>query len=517
VFRFSPPSELDVAGAARALGFPIGAEEVEALTERVGHFLDMLEVIDDMKLEQDKPAVKYARRLPAWRPSIHEDPLNAFIHRCRIEGAPDGPLAGKTVGLKDHIAVAGVPLTLGARAMEGYVPDHDATVVTRLLDAGATIVGKLNMDPFSLAGAGFGGLSDYGRVLNPQTHDCLTGGSSSGSAAAAAGDVDIAIGGDQGGSIRIPSAWCGVVGLKPTWGLVPHTGVIGLEPTFDHIGPMARTVMDVASALECIAGPDSYDPRQRDVPTEVPRYTERLSQGVRGVRVGVLREGFGSESPVAAVVRTAIDKLAGMGASVENVSIPRHRESGLVGFAAFAAGITRSVLGTNLGGADAKTFYPTDLVAYVGRLKQSGLWELPAYVKLLLIVDAFADRRYHGTLAAKANNARRPITTMYDDAFRQVDVLAMPTILVTAPRYEEPATYREAYEQTVRASQRQRRTEPVGHSPNTAVFDFTGHPALSVPCGLVDGMPVGLQVVGSFFGEARLLQVAAAIEALRLC
>src|SRR5262249_17513853 len=155
-FRFAPPTPEEVADAAHALGIAVSPTELDAVTDRVGHFLDMLDTIDDLELEQDTPPVKHARGLPAWRPTSQEDPCNAFIHKCRIEGAADGPLAGKTIGLKDHVAVAGVPMTLGARVMDGYIPSYDATVVTRLLDAGATIVGKCNMEPFSLVGSGFG-------------------------------------------------------------------------------------------------------------------------------------------------------------------------------------------------------------------------------------------------------------------------------------------------------------------------------------------------------------------------
>ena len=211
-----------------------------------------------------------------------------------MKGADSGPLHGKTVALKDHIALAGVPLTFSSHMMDGYVPDFDATVVTRLLDAGATIVGKLKMEEFSWGGPGLSGVGDYGRPLNPHNREHVTGGSSSGSGAAVAGGlVDIALGGDQGGSIRLPAAWCGIVGLMPTHGLVPHSGVFGLEPTIDYVGPMARTVEDVAVSLQCLAGRDGLDPRQADVPASLPAYTDALSRGVKGLRIGVLDEGFG--------------------------------------------------------------------------------------------------------------------------------------------------------------------------------------------------------------------------------
>jgi amidase len=517
VFRFAPPSEDEVSDAAKALGIAFTGDETAIFGRRVGQLLEFLDTFDDMDLQPDKPPVKYSRGLGAWRPSRDEDPLNAFIHKCHLRGAAEGPLKGKTVGLKDHIAVAGIPSTLGCRMFENYVPDHDATVVTRLLDAGATIVGKLNMEPFSLVGAGLGGVSDYGRVLNPADYERVTGGSSSGSAAAAAaGQIDIALGGDQGGSIRVPSAFCGIVGLKPTFGLVPHTGVIGLEPTFDHVGPMARTVADVAVALECIAGRDEYDSRQHDVPEQAsPRFTQSLGDGVAGVRVGVLREGFTSESPVDLAVREGLHALAKVGAKLEDVSIPQHARAGLVSFAAFVPGMRRTLLDSNLGGLYAN-FYPTDFISYVYRLRDAGLWELPPFVKLLMLVGSFGDRRYQGTLYAKANNARRATTRLYDDAFKQVDVLAMPTVGTTAWTYTTPDSYRAALERSLLANEDAGNVESPSPTPNTGVFDFTGHPALSVPCGLVDGLPVGLQLVGPHFSESRLLRVAAAIEGMGL-
>jgi len=190
-----------------------------------------------------------------------DDPYNAFVTRCEIVGADGGPLAGVTVGIKDNIAVAGVEMTCGSRVFAGYRPRRDATVVTRLLAAGATVVGKTAMDDMAVSGTGE--VSATGPVLNPHDTDYLAGGSSGGSAAAvAAGQVDLALGTDQAGSVRIPAAWCGCVGLKPTHGLVPYTGVTPLGHTYDHVGPLARTVEDCARALSVLAGPADRDPRQ---------------------------------------------------------------------------------------------------------------------------------------------------------------------------------------------------------------------------------------------------------------
>jgi amidase len=283
------PDVDEVMEYGRALGFDLTPMEARMIQARMMDTIASLEAFDEMRVEERRPPLRFTDRDPGRRPSEEEDPLGAFIRTCRVPGAPSGPLHGKTVALKDHIALAGVAMTFSSHMMDGYVPDFDATVVTRLLDAGATIVGKLKMEEFSWGGPGLSGVGAYGRPLNPHRHAHVTGGSSSGSGAAVAGGmVDIALGGDQGGSIRLPAAWCGIVGLMPTHGLVPHSGVFGLEPTIDYVGPMARTVEDIAVSLQVMAGRDGLDPRQGDVPATLPPYPAALARGVKGLRVGLL-------------------------------------------------------------------------------------------------------------------------------------------------------------------------------------------------------------------------------------
>src|SRR5438034_4237139 len=225
------------------------------------------------QLTEPTLAVRYPRT-GGYRPSADENPLNAWYQKCTIKGAPSGILAGKRIAIKDNVCVAGVPMMNGSSALEGYVPEFDATIVTRILDAGGEIVGKAVCEHLCFSGGSH--TSDTGPVLNPHDHRRSAGGSSSGSAAlVVAGECDMAIGGDQGGSIRIPSAWCGAYGLKPTYGLVPYTGVFPIELTLDHTGPIARTAADCALLLEAIAGEDGLDPRQSGaVRTEA--YTKKL-------------------------------------------------------------------------------------------------------------------------------------------------------------------------------------------------------------------------------------------------
>jgi amidase len=227
------------------------------------------------------PQVKYPRT-PGYRPTPEENKYNAWYVKTAVQGAAEGKLKGRTIVLKDNIMLAGVPMMNGAATLEGYVPNIDATVVTRILDAGGTIVGKAHCEYYCLSGGSH--TSAAGPVHNPRRMGYSAGGSSSGSGAlVAAGEVDMALGGDQGGSIRMPASFCGIYGMKPTHGLVPYTGIMPIEIFVDHTGPMTANVADNALLLEVLAGPDGYDPRQYDV--QVHPYTEALGQGITGLRI----------------------------------------------------------------------------------------------------------------------------------------------------------------------------------------------------------------------------------------
>jgi amidase len=507
------PDVDEVTEYGRALGFDLTPVEARMIQERMMDTIAALEAFDEMRVEERRPPLRFTDRDPGTRPSEAEDPFGVFIRRCRVKGADTGPLAGKTLGLKDHIALAGVPLTFSSHMMDGYVPDFDATVVTRLLDAGATIVGKLKMEEFSWGGPGLSGVGDYGRPLNPHRPEHVTGGSSSGSGAAvASGAVDIALGGDQGGSIRLPAAWCGIVGLMPTHGLVPHSGVFGLEPTIDYVGPMARTVDDVAVSLQVLAGRDGFDPRQADVPTTLPRYTDALARGVKGLRIGLLQEGWGVEGGDPAVdeaVMEAVRTLERAGARVERVSVPLHTKALPALLPIYLEGGKR-MYDTHFGGSFAKTYYPSSLISIFGRLKQSHARELSPNLKLNLLQGYYLQRNYGGRLYAKAQNVRPTFVAQYDRVFDRVDVLAMPTIPLTAPRWREPRSYEDALDLTMLGGRRSLDLRPV--IANTCPFNYTGHPAISVPCAKIDGLPVGLMLVAPHFREDTLIQAAAAYQ-----
>ncbi len=503
----------DLAQYSRELGLELTPAEMQSMHSRLLEHIATFETFQELRIEEQRLPLHYTDRDPGYRPTAEEDPLNVFIRKCRIEGAKDGPLAGKTIGLKDHISVAGVPLTLGCHFMDGYTPDFDAPLVTRLLDAGATIVGKMNMEDFSFGGPGLSGVGDFGRPLNPHNTAHVTGGSSSGSGAAvAAGLVDVAFGGDQGGSVRLPAAWSGTVGLMPTHGLIPHTGVFGLDPTIDYVGPLARTVEDIALILECVAGADGYDPRQAALPVQLPSYTQALAQDIAGVRIGIVSEGFGfpgSEPEVDQTVLSALTTLEQAGAHLERVSIPLHDKAPLALLPIYFEG-GKHMFDTNLGGAGTKTYYPSSLISTFGRFKRSHGHELPLNYKLHLILGTYLARFTHGRLHAKAHNVRPTFIKHYNQTFAQVDVLAMPTVPIKAPRYRQPKNYEEAIEQTLFGGQLGLDLGLVIR--NMGPFNLTGHPALSVPCGKVDGLPIGLMLVAPHFREDQLLRVAAAYQ-----
>jgi len=491
----------------RAAGLPILDADVPLFRRSLVEQLGALDAFLEAELDESPPPRAEARRDPGHRPTPAEDPYNAWVWKCSIAGAAAGALTGKTVSFKDHIPVAGVPLTFGCRLLEGLVPDFDATVVTRALEAGATIVGKNLLNGFVGVG-GPNGDGDYGQTINPHAPDHVTGGSSGGSAAAvAAGEVDVSYAGDQGGSIRVPAAWCGVVGLKPTFGLVSHFGVgFGYDPTLDYIGPIARRVELAAAALDAVAGYDPLDPRQRRETPQRSRALATLDHGVRNLRIALLEEGFhGADPAVAAAVRAAADVLHAEGAQVERISVPEHREVPLVVRALVPEG-ARAIALTTLYGAFARTYYPSDVAVAVAEAQLGYADRLNPRTALVRLIAEFSRRRHGGRVYAKAQNVRPHYIRAYDRALEQVDVLLMPTTPTTAPRRSAPVTRETALAETLAAY------GVDGVSRNTVQFNYTGHPALSVPCGRDGGLPIGMQLVGRRLDDALLLRIAFAFQ-----
>lgn len=471
--------------------------ELQQYLDELEPTMQSYDIVD--QLPDYLPAVRYPRT-PGVRPGSHENPLNAWFVKTEVRGAAKGPLAGRRIVLKDNICLAGVPMMNGASTLEGYVPDIDATLVTRILDAGGTIVGKAHCEYFCLSGGSH--TSAAGPVRNPYRAEHMSGGSSSGCGAlVGAGEIEMAIGGDQGGSVRIPAAFCGIYGMKPTFGLVPYTGVFPIESTIDHAGPMTASVADNALLLEVIAGADGLDPRQAEPP--VDKYTEALGKGLKGMRVAVLREGFGqanSEAGVDEKVRQAAQRLAKLGAEVVEESVPLHAVAASIWTPIALEGLQSQMMQGNGMGFNWRGLYTTSLLdRHAGWRARAN--ELSPTLKICMIGGEYFIRQYGGRFYAKAQNLSRQLAKAYDDLLSRYDLLLMPTLPITAPVI--PAAD---------APLAQVRQAAFGHIANTAPFDATGHPAMSVPCGLSEGLPVGMMLVGRHFGESTIYRAAHAFE-----
>lgn len=447
----------------------------------------------------DQPPVVRYPRTPGVQPE--DNPLNAWYVRTEIEGRADGPLAGKRVVLKDNVCLAGVPMMNGAATLRGYVPDQDATVATRILDGGGRIVGKAHCEYFCVSGSSH--TNAAGPVRNPRNPEHSAGGSSSGAAAlVGAGEADMAIGTDQGGSVRIPAAYSGIYGMKPTHGLIPYTGIMPIEMTLDHAGIMTANVADNALLLDAIAGADGLDPRQQGLPAERAPYIDALGQPLHGLRIGVVPEGFGwhnSDPAVDEAVRHAAAQLAALGAEVTELSIPLHRKGHAIWTPIAVEGTTQQMKGYNYG-SNWKGLYVTGLMQ-AQRHWRDHADEFPHDVKTCLLAGEYFYARYGGQYYGKAQNLARRLRAAYDEALSRVDVLLMPTVPMRAPRLIGPDADANLFV-----------TRALEMNANTAPFDVTGHPAMSVPCALRDTLPIGMMLVGRHFDEATLYRSAHAFE-----
>lgn len=444
------------------------------------------------------PAVRYPRS-PGTVPSQSDNPLNAWYLKTNVVGAADGPLRGKRIALKDTICLAGVGMMNGSPIMEGYTPEIDATIVTRMLDAGAIITGKAHCENFCLSGGSHTNVK--GPIQNPWKHGYMAGGSSGGSAVlVATGDVDMSIGGDQGGSIRIPSSNCGVYGMKPTHGLVPYTGVMPIEQTIDHVGPITNTVADNALLLEVIAGEDGLDPRQYKPKTF--RYTEALGRGAQGLRIGVLKEGFQreeSEADVDQKVLAAAERFRQLGAHVEEISIPEHNLAVDCWTAITLEGLQDGMMKGNSAGTNYRGLFLPSMIDHMAQWRNRAD-ELSHSLKVCMFLGEFFQEQYRGKYYGKAQNLMRKVNEKYAAAFQQYDVLLMPTVPMKPQ--EIPANDSDITLTVKRAF------EMIG---NTAPFNG-GLPAMNVPCGLSEGLPIGMELVGPNYGELKIYQAAHAFE-----
>ncbi len=494
---YKEPSVADVKAVAAALKFDIDDAYAEKLLGFMTPFGDSCKFLDG---ESDElPVVKYPQR-SHHVPAAEDNPYNAWYVKTDIRGADTGPLAGRAVAIKDNIFVAGVPMSNGTSLLEGFVPDFDATVVTRLLDAGAHVAGKSVCEYLCVSGGSFTGNDRI--VDNPHKSGYSTGGSSSGSAALVGGGViDIALGCDQAGSVRIPSSNCGIYGMKATHGLLPYTGIMGMEASIDNVGPMTSSVADNALSLEVMAGYDDLDGRQRRL--QVHNYTQALGMDVKGLRIGVLSEGFAqpySSAQVDECVRAAGERLRTLGAEVAEVSVPAH----LQGLPIWSGVVTDGILQTaSFNGVSCHTMSvasPALWQAVDGWLER--LEEMPPNVQVMFLFASYL-QRYSGHYYGKAMNLVRRLRAAYDAALADCDLLLLPTTVTTAkpnPPSLEEASIEEIIEHAY------------GTIFNTCPTNATGHPGMSVPCGMRDDLPVGMMLLGKHFDEPTIYRAAHAFE-----
>nr|P84650.1 RecName: Full=Enantioselective amidase [Rhodococcus rhodochrous] len=470
------------------------------------------------KLEEFAPALEatlayavtdervYERTAPeppdrSWTtPTAAENPLSAWYVTTSISYTDGGPLAGRTVAIKDNVTVAGVPMMNGSRVVEGFTPRYDATVLRRLLDAGATKAGKAVCEDLCFSGSSV--TSHPQPVRNPwdESHGYKAGGSSSGSEAlVASGHVDCAVGGDGGGSIRIPLACCGIVGCKPTHGLKPYT--FPIERTIDHLGPMTRTVGDAAMMLTVLAGTDGLDPRQADHRIEPVDYLAALAEPA-GLRVVVVTEGFDTPVQDAAVddaVRAAILVLRSGCLTVEIVSIPIHLDAFAVWNVIATEGAAYQMLDGNYYGMNTGGFYDPELIIHFSRRRLEHGHQLSKTVKLVGMGGRYTSETGGGKYAAAARQLVREVRAAYDLALARYDVLVMPTLPYTATKIPITDIPLADYLDTA-----------LSMIINTAPFDVTGHPALCPVAGAVHGLPVGMMIIGKAHDDdATVLRVAA--------
>ena len=419
---------------------------------------------------------------------------DAFITREATEGASAGPLADRMVAVKDNISTEGVRTTCGSAMLEEYVPPYDATVVEQLKEASATIVGKTNMDEFGMGTTTE--TSHFGPTTNPVDDERVPGGSSGGSAAAvAAGEADLALGSDTGGSVRCPAAFCGVVGIKPTYGLVSRYGLVAYANSLEQIGPLAPTVEGAAELLDVIAGTDERDATTRSEGDDAD-YASAADGDVEGMTVGVLTDLVeGADDRVTAVFEDSIDDLATQGAEIREVELDSLEHAVQAYYV-----IAMAEASSNLARFDGVRYgqsggFEGDWNDAFARSREAGFG--PEVKRRVLLGTYALSAGYHDKYYKKAQDARAWIKQDFDGALAEANVLASPTMPVLPPKLGESLD------------------DPLAlylMDANTVPVNLADLPAISVPAGTADGLPVGVQFVGPAFGEQRIVRAGSAIE-----
>ena len=474
------------------------------LFELTAHAAHALLVQKDITAGELLQAV--AGRMDAVEDEVHGYVLpmleSAQVEAARVDarlaaGEAIGALEGIPLALKDILCTKGVRTTCCSRILEHFIPPYDATVVQRLHAAGVVTVGKTNMDEFAMGSSTEN--SAFGPSRNPWDLTRVPGGSSGGTAAAVAADTALlGIGTDTGGSIRQPAAYCGIVGLKPTYGRVSRYGVIAFASSLDQVGPITKDVRDSALLLNAIAGPDPCD--STSYPEPAPDFTAKLGKDIRGLKIGVPKEFFAQEgvavdAPIAAAVRAALALLEAQGAIIEECSLPNVRFSLPTYYI-----IAPAEASSNLARYDGVEFGYRDMGAHdiVSMMTETRDTGFGAEVKRRIMLGTYAlSSGYYDAFYLKASQVRTLIKQDYEQAFTKYDVLISPT----APSVAFPLGAKV--------------DDPIQMYLNdicTIPVNMAGIPAISLPCGYQDGLPIGLQIMAAHWDEATLLQVAYAYE-----
>lgn len=465
--------------------------------------LELREGIAQGKFTAQEVCKTFFTRIRAWDPKfkifLASDEEGAHsaateVDRKLAAGEAAGPLAGIPLALKDNLCTRGFPTTCASHILEGWRPPYNATVVERVKAAGAVLVGKVNMDEFAMGSSCEN--SAFFPTRNPWNPDCVVGGSSGGSAAAVAADmVPLALGSDTGGSIRQPAAFCGVVGLKPTYGRVSRFGLVAFASSMDQIGPLARSVEDTALLLSVIAGHDQRDATSTDMP--VPDYLLRLKDGVKGLKIGLPREfiSAGIQPEIKAALETAQKVFTDAGAELIEVDLP-HAEYCLAAYYLVATAEASSNLARYDGVQYGRRVSGENLLEMYGATRAAGFG---AEVKRRIMLGTYAlSAGYYEAYYQKALQVRTLIQRDFEQAMTRCDLILTPTSPTTAFRLgekmEDPLTMYLSDVFTISAN-------------------LAGLPGISIPCGCsLEGLPIGLQLIGRAYDEETMLRTAYAYQ-----
>lgn len=467
----------DIKRSVAEIGIELSDNDLQTYTDDIESYIQTLD-----QLEPDTIDSSEADNIRKGK-----DSYNAFLYRFEMD-SESGPLTGLRIGIKDNFAVSGVPMTCGSDVFY-FEPPYNATVVDRIRKQGGDIIGTTNMDEFAFGTTG--DMCAHGEVKNPRATGCIPGGSTSGGGAAVAGGLaDVVIGSDTGGSVRIPAALCGVVGLKPTYRSISRFGFMDLAPSHDHVGILANSTTNVEAVFDAVRGPDVRDP------STIGTHSTQCSppEPKEKYKVGLIKELFDESEPgVTDCVMSCLDQLEQEGIETEWVSFDSFETLRIAGSCIVLLEFAKFVADNGLTFGSG-TEYSETLRSVLDKATEDGSFQNRAREQLLKgkpILDHLEQSEY-----IKAQNTRQEFIRTVNDLFETFDALVSPTVQVTAPEPGEVGM-----------------TDTVPRPlANTVPFNMSGHPSLTVPCGTADGKPVGIQIVTPWHHEKEAIQIGEFVE-----